>query len=113
MSNVDVAFEIMDHYKPNPVIWNQPISRLIFNIKMEFTKKDQWVKDGQNTPCTEYSTFSGVVSREGVHISLTYSAQNVIGVMADDIKMHTSNLPLQRSITLYTVHILGSNILKR
>ena len=59
---------------------------LVFDVKMDFTRKARWVKDGHKTSDPEQSTYAGVVSRESVRIALTYAALNNIGVTACDIK---------------------------
>ena len=59
MQNVAIAFKIMDDdqgYKPASC-------HLIFNVKMDFTRKAQYVLDGHWTADPEDSTYAGVVSR--------------------------------------------------
>ena len=63
-------------------------------------------------PRPNYSTYVGIISREKVCISLTYDALNLIDVMYDDIKIHTSNIPLLISIILYAVQSLVFNTLE-
>ena len=43
------------------------------------------VKDGHNISVPDQSTYAGIVSRDSVRITLTYSALNCIEVIADDI----------------------------
>ena len=57
-----------------------------FDVKMDFTRKARWVKDGHKTLEPELSTFAGVVSRESVRIALTYAALNDIAVTTCDIR---------------------------
>lgn len=86
MSNVLVAFEILEEGDPIPIGWTKSSGHLVFDVKMDFTRKARWVKDGHCTPEPEQSTFAGVVSRESVRIALTYAALNGIDVQACDIK---------------------------
>ena len=86
MSNVKVAFEILDDGKSAPPGWTKSSGHLVFDVKMDFTQKARWVKDGHKTSDPEQSTYAGVVSRESVRIALTYAALNNIGVTACDIK---------------------------
>ena len=86
MLNVGAAFEILDDNSKIPVGWTQSSGHLVFDIKMDFTRKARWVKDGHRTPDPEYSTYAGVVSRDSVRIALTYAALNDIEVTACDIK---------------------------
>jgi len=59
---------------------------LVFDVKMDFTRKTRWVKDDHRTPDLTNSTFAGVVSRESVRIALTYAALNKLDVCVADIK---------------------------
>ena len=86
MKNVAVAFEILELGSPIPIGWTRSSGHLVFDVKMDFTRKARWVKDGHRTAEPEISTFAGVVSRESVRIALTYAALNGIDVMAADIK---------------------------
>ena len=53
---------------------------------MDFTRKARRVIDGHKTPDPIGSTYAGVVSRESVHIALTYAALNDLDVFAADIQ---------------------------
>ena len=86
MHNVAVAFELLDDATSAPVGWKKATGHLVFDVKMDFTRKARWVKDGHRTPDPDQSTFTGVVSRESVRIVLTYAALNGIDVTACDIK---------------------------
>ena len=86
MSNVIVAFEILDKHEGIPEGWKQTSGHLVFDVKMNFVRKARWVKDGHKTRDPEWSTYAGVVSRESVRIAFTYAALNNIGVMAADIQ---------------------------
>ena len=86
MSNVSVAFEILEPGQPIPVGWTKSSGHLVWDLKMDFTRKSRWVKDGHRTPDPEASNYAGVVSRKSVRIALTYAALNGIDVMAADIK---------------------------
>ena len=86
MANVVVEFEILDEGKPSPVGWTKSSGNLVFDVKMDFTSKARWVKDGHIAADPEHSTFYGVVSRYIVPISLTYSALNGLDFVAAGIK---------------------------
>ena len=75
MANVGIAFEIQprDVLKAPPG-WTKASGHLIFDVKMDFTRKARWVKDGHRTPDAENSSYAGVVSKESIHIALTYAA---------------------------------------
>ena len=58
----------------------------MFDVKMDFTRKSRWVKDGHRTPDPTTSIYSGVVIHKIIQILLTYAALHGIDVMAGDIR---------------------------
>ena len=86
MVNIGIAFEILEESQPTPVGWSKVTGHMIFDVKMDFTRKARWVLDGHKTPSVEGSTYAGVVSRESVRIALTYAALNGLQVFAGDIQ---------------------------
>ena len=76
MRNVGVAFELLPTGKPAPHGWKKVTGHLIWDLKMDFTRKARWVLDGHRTPDPIGSTYAGVVSRESVRIAFTYAALN-------------------------------------
>ena len=84
--NVGVAFEILDEGVHAPHGWKQVTRHLVWDVKMDFTRKARWVLDGHKTPDPIGSTYAGVVSRESVHIALTDAALNDLDVFAAIIK---------------------------
>ena len=86
MYNVGVAFEILDEGAHAPHGWKQVTRHLVWDVKMDFTRKARWVLDGHKTPDLIGSTYAGMVSRESVHIALTYATLNDLDVFAADIQ---------------------------
>ena len=86
MYNVRVAFEILDEGTHAPHGWKRVTGHLVWDVKMDFTRKARWVLDGHKTPDPIGSTCAGVVSRESVRISLTYAALNDLDIFAADIR---------------------------
>ena len=86
MKNVGVAFEILPNGQKAPVGWSKASGHLIFDVKMDFTRKARWVKDGHCTPNPTTLMYAGVVSRESISIALTYAALHNIDVKVADIK---------------------------
>ncbi len=70
MGNVCIAFEILGPNNKAPPGWHN-FGAHRFYVKMVFTRKARWVKDGHKTPDFLTSSFAGVVSRNSIHISLT------------------------------------------
>ena len=86
MSNVMVAFDILEENQNLPPGYTKASGHIIFEVKMDFRRKARYVKDGHRTPDPVISTYAGVVSRESVRIALTYAALNDIDVNAADIR---------------------------
>ena len=86
MFEVGVAFKILDDDEKMPVGYTLSSGHIIWDIKMDFTRKARWVKDGHRTPDLDDSKYAGVVSRESVRIMLTYAALHDLPVLAADIR---------------------------
>ena len=86
MFNVGVAFEILEEGQAAPQGWNKAPGHLIWDVKMDDTRKARWVLDGHKTPDPIRSTFTGVVSWESVQIAFTYAALNDLQVFAANIR---------------------------
>ena len=50
MTNVSIAFEILEEGEPVPVGWSKSSGHLIWDVKVDFTRKCRWVKDSHRTP---------------------------------------------------------------
>ena len=80
MSNVGVAFGILKPGDKAPPGCKKASGHLIYDVKMDFTRKSRWVKNGHRTPKPKTSCYTGVVSRESIQITLTYAALHKIDV---------------------------------
>ena len=86
MSNVGVTFEILRPGDRSPPGWKKASGHLIYDVKMDFTQKIRWVKDGHLTPNPKTSYNAGVVSRESIQIALNYAVLQKIDVKAAEIQ---------------------------
>ena len=86
MYNIGVAFEVLAEGQQAPNGWKRVTGHLVWNMKMDFMRKARWVLDGHNTPDPVGSTFTGVVSRESVQITFTYTVLNRLDILAADIR---------------------------
>ncbi len=66
MTNLMIAFEIQEGGRKAPPGWFKASGHIIFDVKMDFTRKARWVKDGHKTPNLTTSSYAGVVSRESI-----------------------------------------------
>lgn len=85
MQNVSIAFEVMEDDEVLPKGYKPASCHIIFDVKMDFTRKARYVMDGHRTPDPDGSTYAGVVSRESIRIALTYAALNDLNICAGDI----------------------------
>ena len=81
-----VAFEMSEHGQKAPPGWYKYTGHIVWDVKMDFTCKACWVKDGHKTPDPTTSIFAGVVSRESIRIALTYAALLGLPVIGGNIK---------------------------
>ncbi len=86
MGTIVVAFKIL---KPNarpPPGWTQSSGHLIFDVKMDFTWKACWVKDGHRTPDAIAPSYAGVVSQDSIRIALIYAKVMGLKICGGDIR---------------------------
>ena len=86
MSTINVAFDFKSHDFVPPSDYSKSSGHIIWDVKMDFTRKARWVKNGHLTKDPDHSTFAGVVSCESIRIMFTYAALNGLDVCAADIK---------------------------
>ena len=86
MSNVGVAFNILEKGESPPLGYTKSSGHIVFDVCMSFQRKARWVKDGHRTPDPDTSSYAGVVSRESIRILLTRAALHGVPVMAADVR---------------------------
>ena len=96
MFNVSVAFEILENGKSAPVGLTKTSGHLIWDLKMDFTRKARWVKDRHCTPDPKQSNYTGVVVRDSIWIALTCAALNELAVTASDVYNAYLQTPLSK-----------------
>jgi Reverse transcriptase (RNA-dependent DNA polymerase) len=105
MSDVRIAFEeckegtLEDIKDRSKLVGYQQIKcHLIFDIKMDFTRKARFVAGGHTTETPPSLTYSSVVSRESVRIALLISALHELDVCAADVGNAYLNAPCREKI---------------
>jgi hypothetical protein len=108
MNKVDVAFDFCDAWTPEQV--RQGLARgdfvgfqeikchMIFDVKMDLTRKARMVAGGHTTETPASLTYSSVVSRDSVRIALLIAALNDLDIMACDIGNAYLNAPCREKI---------------
>ena len=85
MENVSVAFEVLEDGKIPSAAHKRVPFHMIYDIKMDFTRKARLVAEECRTQNPVTSTYAGVVSRENVRIAFTYATPNGLDVWAEDV----------------------------
>jgi hypothetical protein len=85
LKNVQVAFKFLSDDEPTTVGYKQIPCHIIFDIKMDFTRKARFVAGGHKTDPPSSLTYSSVVSRDSVRIAFLIAALNELDVLAADI----------------------------
>ena len=61
--NVGITFEVLEHSKNVFAGWHTVTGHIIFDVKMDFSRKARCVLDGHKTAEPKISSYDGVVSR--------------------------------------------------
>ena len=71
---------------------------MVFDVKMDFTRKARFVAGGNTTEAPSSMTYSSVVSRDSVRILLTVAALNDLDVYSCDVANAYLNAPCREKI---------------
>ncbi len=101
MSNVRIAFDIQESNATIPVGYKKIPCHMIFDIKMDGTRKARLVAGGHVTDPPTSITYSSVVSRESVRIAFIIAALNNLDILQADIGNAYLNAPTTEKV--YTI----------
>ncbi|KAL7525855.1 hypothetical protein ACHAWF_001533, partial [Thalassiosira exigua] len=116
MAKAKVSYELVDGCTPEEVRSNkvpalrgyQEIScHIIFDVKMDFTRKARFVANGSTTDTPSTLTYSSVLSRDSVRIALLVAALNDLDIFACDIGNAYLNAPCKERIWFVAGHECG------
>jgi hypothetical protein len=85
MKNVIVAFKILDNGKRAPVGYQRIPCMLMYDVKMDFTRKTRLVAGGHVTQPPSILRYASVVTHESVQIALLIAALNDMSVLGTNI----------------------------
>jgi hypothetical protein len=108
MKNVRPAFKVMDDGAKKPVGYKEIKCHMIFDVKMDFTRKARFVAGGHMTDPPSSITYSSVVSRESVRIAFTIAALNDLDVLSADIGNAYLNAPCREKCMTWTEEEFGA-----
>ena len=86
MKNVSVEFDVLEDGKKPSASHQRVFFHMIYDIKMDFTRKARLVTKGCRTPDPVNSTYTGIAFRESVWIILTYAALDDLDVYTADVQ---------------------------
>lgn len=86
MSVILPAVKILDDGVNAPVGYQKIPCHVIFDVKMDFTRKARFVAGGHVTDSPATQTYASVVSRESVRIAFLIAALNDLDIMSADIQ---------------------------
>ena len=109
--DVEVSFEVLEDGKRPSAAHKQVPFHMIYDIKMDFTRKARLVAEGCRTPNPVTSTYTGVISREIVRISFMYAALNGLDVWEADVQNVFLQAPCSKSTTQFVEQSLVVNLL--
>lgn len=107
MSRVKIAYEPKPDASPNDIrsgadktfIGYQEIScHLVWDIKMDFTRKARWCANGATTVSPPSLTYSSVVSRDSVRLAFLAAELNNLDILAADVSNAYLNAPCREKI---------------
>ena len=98
MSKIFPAVKILDEGMPQPIGHKVIPCHIVFDVKMDFTRKARYVAGGHKTGEPETPTYASVVSRESVRIGFMLAALNGVDVTAADIAGAYLNAPCHEKI---------------
>jgi len=85
MENCRVAFKILDEDEAAPVGFKFIRCHMIFNVKMDFTRKARFIAGGHMMDSPSSITYSSVESRDSIRLAFLNAALNDVNVLACDI----------------------------
>ena len=97
MKNVQPAFEFIDG-DVVPKFYKKIDCHMIFDVKMDLTRKARLVAGGHQTDPPKESTYSSVVSRDSIRIAFTVAALNDLDVLSADVQGAYLNAPTKEKV---------------
>ncbi len=85
MKHVRPAFRVLDDGEIVPVGSQWIPCHMVFDIKVDFTRKARFVAGGHKTETPKSITYSSVVSRDSIRIVFLLAALNEVDILAADI----------------------------
>ncbi len=107
MSVILPAVELYEKGVSAPVGYQQIPCHMVFDIKMDFTRKARYVAGGHVTDPPTTQTYASVVSRDSVRIAFLLAALNDLSVLSADIQGAYLNAPCKEKVYTICGHEFG------
>eukprot|EP00978_Attheya_sp_CCMP212_P010066 scaffold24179_cov31-Attheya_sp.AAC.1 len=98
MKNVMPAFKFLEGDMPAPVAHKKIQCHMIFDIKIDFTRKARFVAGGHLTDPPASVSYSSVVAHDSVRITFMIAALNDLSVLVADVGNAYLNAPCREKI---------------
>jgi len=98
MKNNMVAFRFLDEGEQTPVGSKWIPFHMIFDVKLDLTRKARFVAGGHWTDPPTQVTYSSVVTRESVRIAFTIAALNNLEILSADIGNAYLQAPVREKV---------------
>ena len=86
MTKIGIDFDLLAERYPELPVWSKVTGNLVWDLKMDFTRKARWVLDRHKTINPIGYTYASLVSRYSTRIAFTYAVLNRLNVCAAGIK---------------------------
>ncbi len=98
MRNNAIAFELLQPGDSIPIGYTKISLHMVFDIKIDFTRKAHLVAGGHLTQVPSNLTYSSVVSRESIRIMFLITALNDLHILSADIGNAYLNAPNREKV---------------
>ena len=94
VGNLEPCISIVQEGEVPPPGYMEIRTYIVFDVKMDFTRKAQIITDGSSTEGDPNYTYASVVSRDSICITFLYTALNDVDIMAGDVAATYLNAPV-------------------
>jgi hypothetical protein len=98
MKNVRIAFQFLENGERVPVGYKWIRCHMVFDVKMDITRKARLVAGGHMTDPPSTLTYSSVVSRDSVRIGFLLAALNNLDLLVADVGNAYLNAPTKEKV---------------
>jgi hypothetical protein len=98
MNNNAIAFRFLESNESIPVGSKWIPCHMVFDIKMDLTRKARYVAEEHWTKPDNFITYSTVVTRESVHVAFLIAALNDLEIKLIDIRNACLNAPAREKV---------------